>query len=528
MREVVIIGGGHNGLVTATLLAKAGLKPLVLERAERLGGCAITSDIGPGFRCSTLSHRAAIDPAIVRGLNLVRHGLEIVPGDALTCSPTLDGRALTLWADAQRAAGDIAVFSTRDASRYAECLASVAAVAAVLRRLISAPAPRIDSPSAADLLALLGAGRRFRALGRTNAYRLLRWLPMPVADFVGEWFESEPLRAVIAAGGLLGSFLGPRSAGSTAILLLLAARAGHLIDPGWTCRGGIGAVADALAAAAREAGAELRTGVEVRHILVGDEGAHGVALATGEEIQARHVVSNVDPIRTLLGLIDPIHLAPDFLNAARNIRVRGAMAKVNFAVSALPRFAGLRGLGDNDQAAAMSGCMRLAPDLDSIERAFDAAKYGRFSDRPWIELTIPSILDPALAPSGQHVVSAYVQFTPFELRESTWDAERDRLGTIVGREIDNYAPGFERSIVARQTITPHDLERQFGLTGGHIFHGELAIDQLLAARPLLGWSRYGTPIPNLYLCGSGVHPGTGLDGRTGALAAREILKTIRG
>jgi phytoene dehydrogenase-like protein len=289
----------------------------------------------------------------------------------------------------------------------------------------------------------------------------------------------------------------------------------------------MGAVAGALAAAAREAGAEVRTGADVRRILVRDEGAHGVVLATGEEIHARYVVSNADPRRTFLEFIDPVHLTPDFKDAARSIRVRGAMAKVNFAVSALPRFDGLRSQDERQQAAAMSGCMRLAPNIDSIERAFDAAKYGGVSDEPWIELTIPSILDPALAPSGQHVVSAYVQFTPFALRGTTWDAERDRLGTIVARTIEKYAPGFERSIVARQNITPHDLERTYGLTGGHIFHGELALDQLFVARPLLGWSRCRTPIRNLYLCGSGTHPGTGLDGRAGTLAAREILTAIR-
>jgi phytoene dehydrogenase-like protein len=250
-------------------------------------------------------------------------------------------------------------------------------------------------------------------------------------------------------------------------------------------------------------------------------------LTTGEEVEARHVVSGVDPRRTLLGFIDPVHLEPDFLNAARNIRARGAIAKVNFAIAAPPRFAGLRSRDENEQQAAMSGCVRLAPDVDSIEHAFDAAKYGRYSDEPWIELTVPSILDPALAPPGQHVVSAYVQFTPFELRGSTWDAERDHLGTIVARRIATFAPGFEASIVGRQIITPADLERSYGLTGGDIFHGQLALDQLFVARPLLGWSRYRTPVRNLYLCGSGTHPGTGLDGRAGALAAREILRAIR-
>jgi phytoene dehydrogenase-like protein len=392
---------------------------------------------------------------------------------------------------------------------------------------MSRPAPPIDAPQAADLFELLGTGRRFRALGRTNAYRLLRWLTMPVADFADEWFESAPLRAAIAAGGVMGAHLGPRSAGSAAIFLLLASRHEEPLDAGWTARGGIGAISDALAAAARQAGAEIRTGARVKEIVVQDEAVRGVVLDSGEEIQARVVVSGADPRRTLLGFVDPVHLPPDFQQAVRQIRMRGTLSKVNFAVSELPRFSGLVDLDAPRQSAALSGWIRLARDMNAIERAFDAAKYGQMSDGPFVELAIPSIADPSLAPSGQHVVSAYVQFTPYELRGTTWDAERDRLGDRVVRTIDACAPGFARSIVGRQIITPVDLERTYGLTGGQIFHGELALDQLLLARPLLGWARYATPIRNLYLCGSGTHPGTGLDGRAGALAAREILKAVR-
>ena len=527
-RDVVIVGGGHNGLVAAALLAKAGVRPLIVERADRIGGCAITSEICPGFRCPTLSHWAAIDSAIVRGLGLERHGLQIIRSNALACAPTVDGRALTLWTDHEGAARDIANFSQRDAGRYVEFRASLAAVGGVLGPLLSAPPPSIDHPSGGDLVELLKTGRRFRALGKTNAYRLLRWLPMPIADFASEWFESEPLRATIVAGGLLGSFLGPRSAGSTAIFLLLAARNGDPIGGGWTAHGGTGAVPDALASSARAAGAEIRTGAGVQQILVKDGTAHGVVLTTGEQIPARHVVSNADPRRTLLGLVDPVHLSPEFLHAVRHVRMRGALAKVNFAMSALPRFTALGRLDEGRQAAALSGRVRLADHVDVIERAFDAAKYGNYPDEPWIELAIPSITDPSLAPSGQHVVSAYVQFAPFELRGTTWDLERDRLGDITARTIAKYAPGFQHFIVAREVITPLDLERRYALTCGHIFHGELALDQLFMARPLLGWARYRTPIRNLYLCGSGTHPGTGLDGRAGALAAREVLRAIRG
>jgi phytoene dehydrogenase-like protein len=526
MRDVVIIGGGHNGLVAAAFLARAGLKPLVLERAERVGGCAVTEEIAPGFRCPALSHRAAIDRGVMRALGLERHGLRILRSEALVCAPAADGRWLTLWADTARAQDDIGAFSPRDAERYPAFLASLAATSGVLRGLLAAAPPPLDDPSARDFITLLKAGRAFRALGRPNAYRLLRWLPMAVADLAQEWFESEPLRAVVAAGGMLGSFVGPRSAGSAAVLLALSAGEGHPIAPGWAAQGGPGAISGAIAAAAREAGVEVRTDADVRQVAVDDGVATGVVLASGERIDARFVVSNADPRRTLLGLVDPVHLTPDFVGRLQRIRMRGTIAKVNYALSGLPAFNGLAATDEGAQRAALSGCVRLSRNTDSLERAFDAAKYGGFADEPSIELAIPSIGDPDLAPAGRHVLSAYVQFAPFTLRGTTWDLERDRLGDAATRTIASFAPGFEKIVVARHVITPLDLERTYGLTGGHPFHGELAIDQLLSARPLLGWARYRTPIRNLYLCGSGTHPGTGLDGRSGALAAKEILKSV--
>lgn len=533
--DVVVIGAGHNGLVAAAFLARAGLKPLVLERAGRAGGCAITSELsagaggsalGAGYRVPALAHAASLDPAIVRALALERHGLRILRPDAHACAPTLDGRALVLWADAARASASIAAFSRRDSEQYPRFLAAFARIAAVLRALAAAPPPSLDEPSAGDLVRLLKAGRAFRRLGRTDAHRLLRWMPMAVADLAGEWFESEPLCATVAAGGLLGSFLGPRSAGSAAVLLLLGAAEAHPVGSGWFARGGTGAVTDALAAAAAGAGAIVRTSAAVREIVVSDGAATGVVLESGEAIPARAVVSGADPHRTLLGLVDPAHLAPDLIRRVQAVRMRGTLAKINYAVAALPRFSGLSGLDANQQSVALSGRVRLARDIDGIDRAFDAAKYGRFAEEPWIELTVPSVLDPSLAPGGRHVVSAYVQFAPYHLRGSTWDAERDRLAQAATRTIDAYAPRFSASILARQIITPLDLERDYALTGGQIFHGELALDQLFVARPLVGWSRYRTPIRNLFLCGSGTHPGTGLTGRSGALAASEIIRAL--
>jgi phytoene dehydrogenase-like protein len=527
-RDVIVIGGGHNGLVAAALLAKRGLKTLVLERSDRLGGCARTGAIAPEFTGPTLAHAAAIDPGIMRQLALVKHGLRIVRPEADVCAPTSDGRALILWHDPARAAQQIRPFSARDAEQYPQFVASVARISTVLREIAAVPPPSIDSPGAGDALALLKAGRKFRALGKADAYRLLRWMPMSAADLVGEWFESEPLRATIAAGGILGSFLGPWSAGSGALLLLLAAGEGHPIANSWFVVGGPGALADALAGAARQAGAELRTGAEVARIDAANGAVSGVTLANGESIAARAVVSNADPKRTLLGLLDPTHLDPEFVRRVQNIRAHGTLAKINYAVSSLPRFAGLAGLGKSEQAAALSGRIRLARNIDGIERAFDAAKYGRIPHEPWMELTIPSLSEPSMAPVGGHVVSAYVQYAPYHLRDSNWDAARENLAINATATIARYAPGFHSSIVGREVITPLDLERKYGLTGGHIFHGELSLDQWFVTRPSLGWARYQTPIKNLFLCGSGTHPGTGLDGRAGALAAREIRRALRG
>jgi len=523
-QRVIVIGGRPNGLVAACVLGKAGLKPLVLERLPSLGGCAATSRLAPGFHCQTLSHRAAIDPSVARSLELARHGLDMVSPAALVSSAMPDGRMLTLWADAGRAAREIAAFSAHDAERYPRFLTSFSRVSAVLQAVMAANPLSIDQISAPDLVMLVGAARKLRRLDRADARRLLRWMPMPVADLVSEWFESESLRTLVAAEGLLGAFLGPRSPGSSLQLLLLGAREGHPISTGRMPRGGMAALVTALTRAAREAGAEIRVDAEVREIRVQDGRATGVVLATGEEVTARVVLSSADPRRTF-GLVDPAHLAPDFIRRVRGIRMRGTLAKVNYAVSSLPRFAGLDRADEGDQRARLSGGVRLCSGMTALERAFDRAKYGELPTDPWIELMVPSITDPDLAPEGQHVVSAYVQFAPFTLRKTSWDHERDQLGDVTTRTIATYAPQFPSTVVAREVVTPLDLERTYGLTGGQIFHGELALDQIFLARPFLGWARYSAPIRHLFLCGSGVHPGTGLDGRSGALAARAVVKS---
>jgi phytoene dehydrogenase-like protein len=503
MHDAIVIGAGHNGLIAATFLAKAGLKTLVLERSDRIGGAA------------WLSPTASIDPAIIRALDLPRHGLEIVRPEVSACAPTLDGRALVLWRDPAKAAQSISAFSPRDAERYPKFLTSFGRIAGVLRALSSAPPPSIDEPSKGDLIEALKAGRKFRALGKADGYRLLRWMPMAVADLAGEWFESEPLRSIVAAGGILGSFLGPWSAGSAAVLLMLGATEGDPIATGWNAKGGAAALVDAIASAARAAGVEIRTAAEVAQVTVAGGSAGGVRLATGEELQAHAIVSSADPKRTF-GLVDPIHLPPEFVRRVLNIRAHGTLAAVTYTVSAPPRFTGLASLDPREQAAALGGRVRLARDIDAIERAFDAAKYGGFSEEPWVELSV-----------RDSTVSACVQYAPYHLRATTWDIERERLAKVTTNVISKYAPGFDKSVVAEDVTTPLDLERTYGLSGGHIFHAELALDQLFVTRPLLGFARYATPIRNLYICGSGAHPGTGLNGQSGALAARQIIRMHR-
>jgi phytoene dehydrogenase-like protein len=524
MRDVIIVGGGHNGLVTAFYLAKAGFKPLVLERRAQVGGAAITEEFHSGFRCSTLAHNAGpLRADIVRDMQLEKHGLKFTTPDVNTVSLLPDGRALVLYSDANRAAGEIAQWSQKDAASYADFGAALGKIGKVIGEALALTPPNIDSPSSGDLWGMLKTGRSIRNLGKKDLYRVLRWGPMAAADLVAEFFDTEPLRATIAARGIFGTFLGPWSAGSALVLLLRAAAdpspAGSIQFPA----GGIGAITQAMAAAARQAGVEIRTDAEIAEILVKDGVATGVVLASGEEISARAVVSNADPKRTLMRLVDPAHLSPDFIQKIKNYRCMGTVAKVNLALSALPEFTALKGKSDG----LLRGRIQISPEIDYLERAFDESKYGNFSRQPYLEMTIPSLADPSLAPAGQHVMSVYMQYAPYTLKNSDWESQHKALGETVVKAMAQYAPNLPQVILRHQIITPKDLEETYGLTGGHIFHGELALDQFFTMRPLLDWARYGTPIERLYLCGSGTHPGTGLTGGSGANAAREIAKALK-
>ena len=523
-RNVVIIGGGHNGLVTAFYLAKAGFKPLVLERRAQLGGAAITDEFYPGFRCSTLAHAAGpIRSDIVRDMQLEKNGLKLITPEVGVTALSPDGRAMVLYNDAKRAAQEISGFSQKDAAKYPEFQASIEKIGKIIGEALALAPPNIDNPSKGDLWGMLQTGRGIRKLGKKDMYRLLRWGPMAVADLVAEYFETELLRATIAARGIFGTFLGPWSAGSALVLLIRAAGDSHPAGSAHFAAGGMGAVTQAMASAAKAAGAEIRSGVEVIEVRVKDGTASSVVLSTGEEITAKAIISNADPKRTLLKLVDPTHLAPDFVMKLQHYRMPGTVAKVNLALSGLPNFTALKDVN----GAALGGRIHIGPEIDYLERAFDQSKYGAFSAHPYLEIAIPSISDPSLAPAGKHVMSVYVQYAPYKLKGSNWEAQRVPLGDSVVKTIAQYAPNLPELIESHQIITPQDLEDTYGLTGGHIFHGELALDQFFTMRPLLDWARYKTPIQNLYLCGSGTHPGAGLTGGSGANAAREILKELR-
>ncbi len=523
-RDIVIIGGGHNGLVTAFYLAKAGFKPLVLERRAQVGGAAITDEFHPGFRCSTLSHSAGpVLPAVVRDLQLEKHGARFITPDACVTALSPDGKALTLYQDESKSAQAIAAFSQKDAANYPAFAKSLEKISRVIAEALATTPPDIDHPNRGDLWSMLKTGRALRNLGKRDMYRVLRWGPMAVADLVAEYFETELLRAVIAARGIFGTFLGPWSAGSSLQLLIRAAGDSHPAGSGLFVAGGTGALTQAMASAAQAAGAEIRTSVDVIEIRVKNGVATGVLLGTGEEINAKAVISNADPKRTLLQLTDPVHLSPDFVQRLQHYRGNGTVAKVNLALSGLPVFKALPGNGD---AGVLKGRIHIGHEIDYLERAFDESKYGNFSRQPYLEAAIPSLTDPTLAPEGKHVMSIYMQYAPYKLK-GDWEQQRKALGQTVVQTLAQYAPNLPELILTHQIITPLDLEETYGLTGGQIFHGDLALDQFFTMRPLLDWARYQTPIENLYLCGSGTHPGAGLTGGSGANAAREILKSVK-
>ena len=528
-QKVVVIGGGHNGLVTAYYLAKGGFKPTVLERRDIVGGGAVTEEFAPGYKVSTLAH--TIGPLrgdVAKDIALEKYDCQILYPDPRVFAPSLTGQSVLFYNDHAKTAGGMARISSKDATKYIQFAESLEEMSAVFNQLSSITPPAIDHPTPEDFWNLFKTGRGVRGLGKTGIFDLLRWGPMAAADFVSEFFETELIRATVAARGIFGTALGPWSAGSTAVLLLRAAADAHPVGSAAFPRGGVGSLTRALAEAAKAAGAEIRTSAEVQHVRVKDGAISGVVLADGEEIATEAVVSGVDPRRTFFSLIDPSQLDPTFAMRMKNFRANGNVAKVNLALGDLPAFPSLAGtVGPDGFRQALSGRIHIGPDIDYLERAFDASKYGQFSAAPYLDVTIPTLLDPSLAPEGKHVVSIYVQFAPYKLREGNWDTRRKELGDTVVKTLSNYVPNLPSLIEAIQVITPKDLETEYGFTGGHIYHGELALDQIFTMRPVLDHARYKMPIRGLFLCGSGTHPGNGLTGASGANAAKEIIRELR-
>jgi phytoene dehydrogenase-like protein len=521
--DAIIIGAGHNGLVTAAYLAKAGKRVLVLERRSILGGIAVTEEIYPGFKFSTCAHRAeSFAPEIIRDLALEQHGLELLSPDPPLIAPLGSGDGLSVPTDPARAAAAIGRLSQRDAEKFPAFCAFVKNLSLFLRALYGVSLPGRESREKFDLGNLVQVGWKFHRLGEKGMYDFLRILPMSIADLLNEWFETEALKAAIGAAGVLGSFVGPRQQGTSFLFLhhQLGSPTSALRSAG-SIRGGIGKLPEALARAARQCGADIRLDRTVANIAVRNDAAAGVTLQNGDEIAANIVVSSADVKTTFQTLLGPVFLDPHFLLQIKNIRARGTVAKVNLALDTPPKFTGL------ESGRELSGVIHIGPSLDYLERASDDAKYGRFSKQPFLEIVIPSLADPSLAPEGKHVMSVWMQYAPYQLREGDWPAEREPLGDAVVSLIEDYAPGFKNSILHRQVLTPLDLEQQFGLTGGHVFHAEMALDQIFFMRPVPGWSAYHTPIDNLYLCGSGTHPGGGVTGLPGYYAARQILKNSR-
>lgn len=518
MTDVIIIGGGVNGLVAANVLARRKFSVLMLERHGQVGGAAVTTASASGYRTPTLSHALGpISADVVRTLRLDRAGVEfIMPDPALTTfGPS--GAAVTFHRDHILTAASIARVSEADAGRWQAFVQTLQRLAMVLTDINRHPAPNIDAPDAADLWRLLTMGRRARALGRRDLARLGRYVPMCVADLVAEWFEHDLVQAAVAARAIVGHHLGPWSAGTGALLLQRMAEDVMPVGGGVTTRGGPGALSDALASLATGAGVNIRTGAQVERILVRDGAAAGVVLTSGEEIPAHTVVAAIDPRQVFLSLIDAGELPPTFRQRVQQIRGRGVTAKINLTLNGTPQFTALHG-----DELPLRGRLLVAPSIDYLERAHDAAKYGELPEAPWIEISLPSINDDTLAPGGHHVLSMYVHEVPNDAA-----LDHDTVFARAMAALTPHAPNIESLVVDQDVLTPTDLAARWGYVGGHIFHGESALDQWWVSRPQLGWAHsYASPISGLFLASAGTHPGGGLTGQSGLNAARVIARAL--
>ena len=519
--DAVIVGGGHNGLTCAAYLAKAGRKVLVLERRHIVGGATVSEELHPGFTFSVCSYVVSLlRPHIVRELDLARHGLELIPLDC-SFTPLPDGRSLARWGDKERTRREIAAFSPLDAERYPDFGLAMTRLSFFAKQVVDATAPDPTSLRPRELRKTLRLGKALTTLDPDLRYTNLKLMTMSAADFLDEWFESDVLKATMSVSGIIGTFLGVRSPGTAYVLLhhYLGEIDGAFRAWGFA-KGGTGSVARAIASAAESLGAEILTEAPVARILMEGDRAAGVVLENGDEIRAKAVISGVDPNRTFLRLVGADHLDAEFAAQIKNYKLRGSSGKVNLALDRLPSFTCRPGDG-----AHLQGDIAISPSIDYLEEAYDQAKYGEFSRRPYLNVVIPSTVDPTVAPPGKHVMSIFVQYAPYNLKEGaeTWPSRREEFGDTVVDTLAEYCPGLKESILYRQVLTPWDLEQQFGLTEGNIFHGELSLEQLAFLRPAAGWSRYRTPIKNLWMAGSGTHPGGGIMAAPGELCAKTLL-----
>jgi phytoene dehydrogenase-like protein len=519
--DAVIVGGGHNGLVTAAYLARAGKRVVVLERRGILGGCAVTEEIWPGYKVSTGAYLISLlQERIVRELELVKFGYKVLPKDPAFFSAFPDGRHLFFWQDEKKTLAEIAKFSKRDAAAFPKYEAYLESLAVVVESLLLVTPPELPPKKPGDFLEYLKLLARFRKLGPREIAGLVKIFTQSAADLLDEWFESPEIKVTLATDGVIGANGGPRSAGTAYILMhhCMGGVAGKRGLWGFV-KGGMGAVSEAIAASARSKGAEIRTNAAVQRFLVRDGRVYGVALENGDELHAPVVASNLDPKLTFLKMLQPTELEPEFRASIEHFRVEGTSLKMNLALDGLPDFLALPGTPGPQHGATM----HLCPSIDYVERAWDDAKYGRPSHNPLLEMTCATMYDPDLAPPGKHLMGIFLQYAPYTLRDAHWDDIREPYGDRVLEVIAEYAPNMRDIVRERQVLSPLDLERRFGISGGNIFHGEMALDQMFVLRPVAGYARYATPIRGLYLCGSGAHPGGGVMGAPGFNAAQRIL-----
>ena len=511
--DYIVVGGGHNGLICAAYLARSGRSVLVLEAAAQVGGAAVTREFAPGFKVSGCAHLLHLmPPALMRELELEARGLKLAAADLPSTALATDGAHLPLGAAAPQA---LRTHSAADAAAYGDWQGLLGRIAVALHPVLGAPPPRLGSEAWRDRAALLGLGWRLRRLGRRDLRELLRIGGMCVHDLLEDRFELPLLKGALAADAVLGTNCGPRSPGTVLTLLYRAAAAqgaGRLVQP----LGGLGGLSDSLARAATAAGAAVRTEAVVERILVREDRAVGVRLASGEEIAAAGVVSSVDPKTTFLKLLGCEHLDAGFVRRISLLRSRGLTAKLHLALAELPQFSGLA-------PAALRGRLLVAPSSDYIERAYNHTKYQEFSSAPMLEITLPTLADPALAPSGRHVMSVIVQYAPYA-PAGGWAGQRQRFAELVIDTLARYAPGLREQVLASELLTPADIEREFRIDGGHWHHAELALDQFFMVRPVPGASQYRAPLPGLFLCGAGCHPGGGVMGLAGRNAAQALMR----